>query len=335
MSVYLSAPGMLSPCASSLATLGQAGAAAAPGQAWFDARQHLGQRKIRYLSRATRYLLAAAGQTMQTAGARFAALPEHRKGVIVGTNFADYAVRSEFDQVLLRQGSGALSSAQAPNMSVNMPAAQTAIDYGCGAVCTTLTSSATAGIEAIVYAGNALRRGQADALLVGSCEDNGDDGEGTPLLPHVLGGSSTFAAWTAATPPEAGAHKLAGWHWRRYPAAALADPARGPALRAAFGAAMAGLLGAGAAPIDVLWSGPPDADPHLKAGLAQALAGAAIDHRMLALPPALAHSFAGCNAHMLALQFALLTSSRALLFVATQALGSVVVLYLTPTNHLT
>lgn len=320
MSVYLSAPGLVRP--------------RHDGARWFDPAIDLTGRKSRYLSRATRYLLASSQQTLHACGDLFSALPQERKGVVIGTNFADYAVRHEADHLLLAEGSGALNSIQAPNVSINIPATQAAIAFRCGGVCATLTTSGVAGIEAIIYAKNAIDGGRVDAVLVGATEDNGsDDGQGI-VLPGVLPGSCTLAAFSAAGRSSCAtgqhAYEVAAWHWRRYPAAALGDPARAARLRAVFSNAIAGMAGPGTAPVSVYW---PQADAlslTMQGWLLGALDGARVEAHVIDPPPAPGWSGAGCNTALMSLQFALESARGPLLFVASHPMGNVVVLYLKP-----
>ena len=329
MSVYLSSPGIVSCYADSAAILINGGMRYQADQKWFDPQIHLPGRKSRYLSRATRYLLAAGNQTAQP---WFGRLPDDRKGVVIGTNFADYPVRDEVDRRLLRDGSAALNSVQAPNVSINMPAAQTAIDHRCGGVCATLNTSDTAGIEALIYAKNAIDAKRADALIAGSTEDNGSDGCERPLLPQVLGGSCTFAVFSdhVEHQPAQPIHEIVAWHWRRYPPDALQDKARQPAIKAALAETIRQLLADRPPRIALCWHQAEPARPVLEHWLYQALDRARIDFEVLAPPPRFSPSYSGCNTPMLLLQFALLTSSRPLLLVATHATGSVVALYLQP-----
>lgn len=332
MSVYLSAPGLVSPRGHGAEQLVLPTVASA--DRWFDPALHLPGRKSRYLSRATRYLLASTEQTLQVTGDMFSALPQERKGIVVGTNFADYAVRHEFDQLLLTHGSGALNSIQAPNVSINIPATQTAIAHRCGGVCATLTTSGIAGIEAIIYAKNAIDTQRVDAMLVGTTEDNGSDDGDAIVLPDVMPGSCTLAAFSAAVAGgrslDQPAYEVAAWHWRRYPAAALRDAERAQALRAIFTKAIGEMVAPMAGGIAVCWPQTDAVSLTLRSWLYATLDKARIDAHLIESPPLPAWSGAGCNTSLMSLQFALQTAGRPLLFVASHPMGNVVVLFLKP-----
>lgn len=335
MSIILAAAGVVSPFVSDIT--GWLEDKHVVEQTWFDPKRQLAGRKSRYLSRGTRYLLSACGQTMSVAAPIFAAIAEEKKGVIIGTNFADYLVRQECDHLILQEGASAVNSVQAPNISVNIPAAQTAIDYRCGGVCSTLTSTATAGVEALIYAKNALDTGQVDALIVGSVEDNGADNQQDVILPQVLPGACTFAAWSSGLPSasavdfvQPGTYQLCATHWRRYPQSGLQDVVRQKILRQSFLKAMSEVLQDKPAQLRVVWSGTQEAHPLLKDWLGTTLHEMGTEVEFLLAPSTVAPTYSGCNVQMMLLQFALLTSSKPLLFIATNAMDSVVVLYLKP-----
>lgn len=340
MSVYLGVPGQVGPGRARPTSSGPAGATPDAGR-WFDPAVDLPGRKSRYLSRATRYLLAASGQTMAAGAELFSTLAEDRRGVVIGTNFADYAVRHEFDGTLLASGSASLNSIQAPNVSINMPATHTAIAYRCTGVSATLSTAGIAAIEAVVYASRAIEAGRVDAMLVGSTEDNGSDDASAVVLPGVLPGSATLAAFAGhlgaqlAGPgaPGAPAHLLyevSAWHWRRYPAEALADPERAARLRVVFTTAMAAMLAHRPESVAVCWPDAGAAGATLQGWLAAALDTARIRVHRIAPPRALDVSDAGCNTPLMSLQFAMQAAGRPLLFVASHPLGNLVALYLQP-----
>lgn len=187
---------------------------------WFDPATHLGPRGWRYLTPATRYVLAAAKLAM--ADARFdpATLPDEQVGVAIGTNFAAAPVVARFDEVVAATGADDISPAEAPSFSVNIPASQISMKHGLRAFNLTLTNPVVAGLEAVLTLRSALLRGRARAGIAGAVEERPDDtaaealgagtaGEGVCCLvlerdsdardrdappgPEVLGGFSVFA----------------------------------------------------------------------------------------------------------------------------------------------
>lgn len=147
--------------------------AAEPGtdSGWFDPTEHLGPRGWRYLTPATRFVLAAAGLAMKDAGFDPAALPDDRVGVAIGTNFAAAPVVGRFDDVVAAESASGISPAEAPAFSVNIPASQISMRHGLRAFNLTLTDPMVAGLEAVLTLRAALRAGRAVAGIAGATEE--------------------------------------------------------------------------------------------------------------------------------------------------------------------
>ncbi|HEY0168568.1 MAG TPA: beta-ketoacyl synthase N-terminal-like domain-containing protein [Jatrophihabitans sp.] len=191
-----------------------------PGGAepWFDPVPHLGARGWRYLTPATRYVLAAAGLAMSDAGFHPGSLADEDVGVAIGTNFAAAPVVARFDRIVADEGADAISPAEAPAFSVNIPASQISMRHGLRAFNLTLTNPMVAGLEAVLTMRSALLRGRARAGIAGAVEERPADtaaeaigagaaGEGACCVvleraddaaprtgPEVAGGFSVFAA---------------------------------------------------------------------------------------------------------------------------------------------
>ena len=111
------------------------------GGSWFDPTEHLGPRGWRYLTPATRYVLAAAGLAMKDAGFDPAALPDNQVGVAIGTNFAAAPVVGRFDDVVAEETAAGISPAEAPAFSVNIPASQISMRHALRAFRTSAAAS--------------------------------------------------------------------------------------------------------------------------------------------------------------------------------------------------
>lgn len=183
---------------------------------WFDPVPHLGARGWRYLTPATRYVLAAAGLAMADAGFDPASLADEEVGVAIGTNFGAAPVVARFDRIVADEGAAGISPAEAPAFSVNIPASQISMRHGLRAFNLTLTNPVVAGLEAVLTMRTALLRGRALAGIAGAVEERPDDtaahavgaataGEGSCCLvleragtgPEVAGGFSVFAGISA------------------------------------------------------------------------------------------------------------------------------------------
>ncbi|MDJ0346550.1 beta-ketoacyl synthase N-terminal-like domain-containing protein [Streptomyces sp. H10-C2] len=140
---------------------------------WFDPVLHLGPRGWKYMTPATRYLLAAANAaTGRSPGEK----PPHahdatRLGVCAGTHHSIGAMHARLDRTIREQGPAGLSPAELPGFSVNMPASQLAISMACRAFSVTLTNPVVGGLDAVLFAMSALRRGRADRVLATATED--------------------------------------------------------------------------------------------------------------------------------------------------------------------
>jgi hypothetical protein len=137
---------------------------------WFDAAHYLGARKFKYLTKATRYALAAAGVALADAGITESTYSPEQCGAIVGTNFAVCGVHAEMDKVVLSEGAMSLSPMEAANFSVNLAASHISLRYGFRAFNACFTSSMVAGLEAVIFAAQSLRRGRCAVALAGATE---------------------------------------------------------------------------------------------------------------------------------------------------------------------
>ncbi|GGV78643.1 hypothetical protein GCM10010294_48070 [Streptomyces griseoloalbus] len=150
---------------------------------WFDPAAHLGRRGWKYLTPATRYLLAAGNEAL---GRRHDDPPltgtaAERFGVVTGTQYAIARVHHRMNSVLSTEGVHGISPAEVPGFSMNTPGSQLAISTGARAFSVTLTNPVTAGLEAVQFAVTALRTGRADTVVAAATdqapEDHGGSGE--------------------------------------------------------------------------------------------------------------------------------------------------------------
>lgn len=142
-----------------------------PRGAWFDPVPLLGKRGWKYLSPATRYLLAAAKLAIDDARLDPDRFSDEAMGVVVGTNFAAEPVVGRLDEVVVAQGAHMLSPAEAPNFSVNIPASNISMRYGMRAFNLTLTNPMVAGLESVLTLAAAIRRGRAQLGVAGATEE--------------------------------------------------------------------------------------------------------------------------------------------------------------------
>jgi 3-oxoacyl-[acyl-carrier-protein] synthase II len=175
--VVVTGMGLVCPAASAVRDLAATGAdraapsSASQGDAWFDAPRFLGPRGYKYLTPATRYMVAASGAAMSEAGVAGDTYPADRKGVMVGSNFAVAGVHAAMDRTILADGASALSPNYAANFSINLAASHVSLKYGCKGFNVCFTSTMVAGVEALLFGVRAIGRRRADFVVAGATED--------------------------------------------------------------------------------------------------------------------------------------------------------------------
>lgn len=243
---------------------------AADAPHWFDPAAHLGRRGWKYLSPATRYLLAAGNQAL---GRRHDDPPltgadADRFGVVTGTQYAISRVHRRMDGVLTTEGVHGISPAEVPGFSMNTPGSQLSISAGARAFSVTLTNPVTAGLEAVQFALTALRTGRADRVVAAAADqapqDHGATGEYDAAAALVLTRSTGTGTGTAGTARPLAA--VTGGLSRFLPPGAddaLGPDDRGPDPRAlaAAGTRIAALARAGADTVRVVIGAPAAAAP--------------------------------------------------------------------------
>lgn len=167
---------------------------------WFDPVARLGRRGWKYLSPATRYLLAAARTAVADGGP--GPHPD-RVGVVAGGHDVMTATHARMDAALVAGGVAGVSPVEVPWFSANNPASHLCVDLPARAFCVTMTNPVTAGLDAVLFARTAIDAGRADRVIVAAVEDAVpgavlpgavalvlDDG---PAGPSITGGVSAFA----------------------------------------------------------------------------------------------------------------------------------------------
>lgn len=141
------------------------------GEGWFEPERYLGRHGFKYLTPATRYLLAASRLALDDARAGEASYPSEARGVVAGTNFGAAAVLDRMDRTIVADGAGALSPAEAPNFSVNIPASHVSMRHCLQAFNISLTTPMVAGLQSLILLRQVIRRGRAAMGLAAATED--------------------------------------------------------------------------------------------------------------------------------------------------------------------
>jgi len=175
-SVVVTGTGWEIPAFHGHATLSDALAAGPASEPLFDPALQLGRKGLRYKERATLLALCACGQALADAGfsdAQGQPLDDAEFGVVVATNTCNLDTVCRAAEIIRREHVNATSVMDLPNASSNVVSAAIAIRFGLGAINLTVCSGASAAIDALVLASNAIRNGRARRMLVVAVETDG------------------------------------------------------------------------------------------------------------------------------------------------------------------
>lgn len=138
----------------------------------FRVRDHLGRKGTSFLDRSTSLALVACGQAIESSDLVVDDGNRGRVGIVLGTTLGSLKSTSDYSRETLVQDKPYLvNPMQFPNTVMNCAAGQAAIWYKLKGVNATVAGAQLAGISALRYARNQIRRGYVDALLVGSVEE--------------------------------------------------------------------------------------------------------------------------------------------------------------------
>ncbi len=136
----------------------------------FRAGDWMDPKEARRMARFSQFAVAAARMAVQDANYTIDPAEAHRVGVHVGTGIGSMGVLTEEHQVLLERGPGRVSPFFIPSMLPNMGAAQISRIFGAKGYNSTTVTACAAGTQAIGEGLEAIRRGTADAMLVGGSD---------------------------------------------------------------------------------------------------------------------------------------------------------------------
>lgn len=132
---------------------------------------YLGERNLRPLDRTSRLVTAAAKLALDDSGWSADMRRRHEIGVVLGTMFCSVHTISEFDRRGLVLGPKYVSPIDFANTVINAAAGQVAIWHDLRGVNSTIAGGITSGLQAIAYATELIRSGQATAILTGGAEE--------------------------------------------------------------------------------------------------------------------------------------------------------------------
>lgn len=136
----------------------------------FDASLYMDRKEARRTDLYVQYAIAATSQALQSARLDPAAADPDRTGVIIGTGIGGIQTFEEQTALMLEKGPGRVSPFFIPMMIANMASGQVSIQFGLKGPNTTTVSACASGAHAIGEAFQAIRFGQADAMITGGTE---------------------------------------------------------------------------------------------------------------------------------------------------------------------
>lgn len=162
----------IAPADGSFADLADLGGAEIAPLRSFDAAHYLGaETNLRPLDGAGRRLAAAASLALAASGWSAAACEAEAVGLVAGTMFAGMRTIAEFDRRALEAGPQYVMPLDFANTVFNAPAGQTAIRHRLTGPNATLGGGPVAALQALGYAADLVRAGQARAVLAGGVDE--------------------------------------------------------------------------------------------------------------------------------------------------------------------
>ncbi|MGX4687691.1 beta-ketoacyl synthase N-terminal-like domain-containing protein [Streptomyces sp. JNUCC 63] len=138
----------------------------------FKVRDHLGRKGTSFFDRST--ALGLLGCTLALGDTDLTVTDDNRDrvGIVLGTTAGSIKATSDYSRETLENDRPYLvNPVLFPNTVMNCAAGQSAIWHKLKGVNATVAGGQLAGLSALRYARNQIRRGYADALLVGSVEE--------------------------------------------------------------------------------------------------------------------------------------------------------------------
>lgn len=155
-----------------LAELEDVGGAFVAPLADFDAARYLGlETNLRPLDGAGRRLASAAALALEASGWSPEACAAEPVGLVAGTMFAGMRTIAEFDRRALEAGPQYVMPLDFANTVFNAAAGQTAIRFRLTGPNATLGGGPVAALQALGYAADLVRSGQARAILAGGMDE--------------------------------------------------------------------------------------------------------------------------------------------------------------------
>ncbi len=152
----------------------------------FDPREHFGTREARRLDRYSQLALVAARQAVADAGWELEHLNRDRIGAIIGSGIGGIGTFAQQMKVYETRGPSRVSPFLVPMMLADTAPGLVAIEFGLRGPNFAVVSACASGTNAVGEAFHVLRRGDADAMLVGGAD--------AVIIPLAMAGMEVMTA---------------------------------------------------------------------------------------------------------------------------------------------
>ncbi len=136
-----------------------------------DANTFPGRKGLWKISRSIAFGFDAASSALKDAGIDVTTGKSREMGVVFGTTLGGLVPLLELDRQALAHGPRAADPMLFPSAGASAPSCQISVTLGMEAFNTTLSNGQTAGLDAIQYAAQFIRRGRAEMVLAGALEE--------------------------------------------------------------------------------------------------------------------------------------------------------------------
>ena len=136
----------------------------------FDPAEHFGSRDARRLDRYSQLALVAARQAIADAGWQLDHMERDRVGVIIGSGIGGASTFARDVLVYEKRGPARVSPFLVPMMLADTAPGLVAIEFGLRGPNFAVVSACASGTNAVGEAFHVIRRGDADAMLVGGAD---------------------------------------------------------------------------------------------------------------------------------------------------------------------
>jgi len=131
----------------------------------------LGPKGLRTLDRSIKLVVSAVKLALDDSRLEITEANSRDTGIAVGTTFGSLSSICDFDKEALTEGVRYVNPAFFPNTVINSPASQASIKFNIKGFNITISTGFSASLDALNYAGNALRNSRAKIALCGGVEE--------------------------------------------------------------------------------------------------------------------------------------------------------------------